>query len=244
VQLTDAGKRYFERFSEALDIIGSSVNTAPRFEMHRPVRISAVQGVVMSILLPLHEKLTREIAGLSIHYELGRALTDFSEGTDLAIRSGGGMWKGMRVAELFPARVQPIAGTVIAEQLGPNPPAERLLEFPLIHLVVDLAWRTWFERKGIAFAKRPQDHVFDDVIVALAAVRHGLGIGLSRERIDPLPDGEHVHYVADQRVTLNTGYFLVRPADRRLRLPAKRYAGGIMQSMGHGNAAIEAFIEE
>ena len=244
VVLTAAGTRHFQRFSEALEIIRGSVASAPRYEVQRPVQVSCVPGVCTALLLPNHRDLCSDIEGLAIRYALDRRLTDFNDGTDLAVRSGSGHWRGLRSALLLPTRVRPFASIEIAQALGQNPSPAQLLAYPLVHLAVETAWRTWIINQGVPYTVRPQDHVLDDVSVVSPAVRHGLGIGLYREGIDPDPASLSSHFVAEKPMILNSGFFLVRPNDKPLRQIAQRYAQGLMKALHRGSDEIEDFVAQ
>lgn len=242
VVLTSAGAQHLQRFSEGLELIRGSIANASRYGALRPVQISAVPGICMALLLPHHTELCENIDGLAIRYLLDRQLTDFSDGTEIAIRSGGGRWPGLRSALLLPSQVQPFASLRIASEIGADPSPRRVLAFPLVHLSVDTAWRTWLSLNEISYSLRPIDHVFTDVTVSTHAVRHGLGIGLHRAGIDPEPEAGKVAFVGQRTALPDFGYFLIRPEDRALRPVAQRYARGLMQRLGCGEDVIEAFL--
>ncbi|MCA3654957.1 MAG: LysR family transcriptional regulator [Methylobacterium sp.] len=242
VVLTAAGARHLQHFGNALELIRGSIGTASRYGSLRPVQISAVPGVCMALLLPHHTELCESIDGLAIRYNLERRLTDFSDGSELAVRSGGGSWHGAKSALILESWVQPFANRRLATMLGPDPEPARLLDYPLVHLAVETAWRNWFSRRGVNYALRDIDHVIGDVTVSNHAVHHGLGIGLHRRGIDPEPAPDKVRLVGQASMVPDFGYFLVRPLDKPLRPIAQRYARGLMQRLGCTTAEIERFL--
>lgn len=241
VQLTLEGAAHFLRFRDGLDVIESAMRDMPSNEPG-VVRISLLQSFAVQWLFPRHRTLTNRTGGIMVRYLLDRRTTDFSDGTDLAVRFGTGEWTGARAIDLGEENVRPMAVPDIADLLGEDADPEALLDYPLIHLGTETAWRAWFDAHGVTYRLRPFDHVFEEQPIVAAAVAHGLGIGLSRPASRDLVDGVHLAHVARRAVPLSSRYFLVRDGSRPIRAAARIYAKALLEEAGTDAARIAAFL--
>lgn len=148
----------------------------------------------------------------------------------------------MRSIRLFLEDAQPVAGEALEKLLGANAVASDILKYPLIHVGTEKAWRLWFESQGIAFAAREFDLVVEDHELAVAAIRSGLGVGLSRPMWRNLVDDVLLFHVSPSRVPLPLSNFMVRASHRPLRNSAERWALAVMNDAGVGELDSEAFL--
>jgi DNA-binding transcriptional LysR family regulator len=241
VQLTLDGAAHFLRFRDGLDLIGSAMRDTPTNEPG-VVRISLLQSFAVQWLFPRHRRLTERTGGIMVRYLLDRRTTDFADGTDLAVRFGMGNWSGIRAIDLGEENVRPMAVPDIAGVLGEDPDPSALLDYPLVHLGTETAWRAWFDAHGVTYRLRPFDHVFEEQPIVAAAVANGLGIGLSRPASRDLVDGVRLAHVARRSVPLQSRYHLVRDASRPLRSAARAYAEALLIEAGAEAPRIHAFL--
>lgn len=241
VQLTIDGAAHFLRFRDALDLIGGSMREVPRNQPDA-VRLSLLQTFAISWLFPRHARIAERTGGLAVRYLIDRRATDFTDGTDLAVRFGMGLWQGAIAVPLGPEDVRPMAGEAIAGQLGPEADAQALLAYPLVHLGTEKAWRSWFEAQGVSYRLRPGDHIFEEQPLVIAAVESGLGIGLSRIASRHQVDGRRLVHVSPHVVPIESRFHLVRDGARPLRSAARAYADALLAEAGLDSETRAAFI--
>ena len=91
VQLTEAGKVYFEEASRALSALEQAHETLSQLDgrLQGPVRITAPVDLGARVLAPLAARFTRRTPGITLEFLLtGRVVNLIEEGVDLAVRAG------------------------------------------------------------------------------------------------------------------------------------------------------------
>lgn len=245
VTLTEVGADRFVRFRDALNLIGTSLGTQDGRQNSATVSISMLDSFAIFWLFPRHEKLSRELDGITLQYNVDAKLANFGEGLDFAVRFGVGSWAGTRSVRLHDLDYRPMACNSIADKLGPNATPQDLLSYPLIHLKTEVSWVVWLEDNGVSYRLRPQDRVFGELPTALAAVQNGLGVGLSRAPFRHLVDsGGVLRHVSSKSFAGRSTYYLVRDATRPLRLPARRFAEAILKEAEVSQTAAAEFLSD
>jgi DNA-binding transcriptional LysR family regulator len=240
VTLTPEGMRFFARAEEALSMLS---DTGERWSPSRGkavVRLSVTPSVAS---LWLFSRLQR-LEGTDIHVELvlEHRLADFSEGIDLAVRCGKGPWAGVRGMRIWSERAFPIAAPALARRLGPDPEAQAILGFPIVHDSNIEGWRRWLAAEGVTYAPRGEDRRFEDYNIVIESCIQGLGIALARQPLSQaaLESGRLVA-ICDRSVEHHVAFHLIRPDDA-LRGPAGEFAKRFLREAGHDEAAIAAFV--
>jgi len=158
------------------------------------VRLTAPPAFSELWLIPRLSRLEAGDPPLQIDLRVESRSVDLGdEIVDLALRWGRGRVPGRLSMSLLQDLAYPIASPALAARIGSGPP-ERLLDFPILHTGDIGGWRSWFEQGGLDYAPRRQDRRFLEYNILLAAVRAGLGIGLSRPSMigQALADGSVV----------------------------------------------------
>ncbi len=91
VQLTDAGRVYFEEASRALSALEQAHETLSQLDarLQGPVRITAPVDLGAQVLAPLAAHFVRRTPGITLEFLLtGRMVNLVDEGVDLAVRAG------------------------------------------------------------------------------------------------------------------------------------------------------------
>jgi len=91
VQLTDAGRVYFEEASRALSALEQAHETLSQLDARPqgPVRITAPVDLGVQVLAPLAARFVRRAPGITLEFLLtGRVVNLVDEGVDLALRAG------------------------------------------------------------------------------------------------------------------------------------------------------------
>ena len=230
VALTEIGAERFVRFRDALNLIGTSLGAVDGRRNSETVSISMLDSFAIFLLFPRHEKLSMQLEGINLQYNVDAKLASFNDGMDLAIRFGVGNWAGTRSVRMHNLDYRPMACSAIATKLGPDASPQDLLSYPLIHLKTEVSWVVWLEENGVSYRLRPQDRIFGELPTTLAAVQNGLEIGLSRSPFRHLVDsGGILQHVSSKSFAGRSTYHLVRDATKPLRLPARRFAEAFLR---------------
>jgi len=91
VQLTDAGRLYFEEASRALGALEQAQATLSQLDSRPqgPVRITAPADLGAQVLAPLAARFVRRTPGITLEFVLTARLVNLvEEGVDLAVRAG------------------------------------------------------------------------------------------------------------------------------------------------------------
>ena len=112
VQLTDAGRLYFEEASRALGALEQAQATLSQLDSrpHGAVRITAPVDLGSQVLAPLAARFARRTPGITLEFVLtGRIVNLVEEGIDLAVRAGP-----LRDSSLISRRVNGLEAWIFA----------------------------------------------------------------------------------------------------------------------------------
>lgn len=179
VRLTLEGQRLAARIEVAVAMIEDGRAIGRREPELDTVRVGVVQSFARLWLLPNLRALEGAPPDLRIEPEIDHRHMMLSDAR-IAIRLGRGDWTGVACEPLFPETLYPIACREIAEELGPAPAVERLLDYPLLHDASQEGWQHWLSSQGETYERRARDRLFDGYDLALLAAASGLGIALAR----------------------------------------------------------------
>jgi LysR family transcriptional regulator, glycine cleavage system transcriptional activator len=109
----------------------------------------------------------------------------------LALRTGGGRWKGLQAEQLADSPLIVVGSAQSAERLGPSPSVDAIANEPL--LGEPEYWERWFRQAGSRMRCKPVAD-FNDFGLMLQATEQDLGIALGRELLaaDALQSGRLV----------------------------------------------------
>ena len=218
VELTPAGARFLDAAGRAIDLIEhESVTLRPQRD-HRTLRLSVLQSLASTWLLPRLVILRRRHADIEVRIETSTELVDLIDGPfDAAIRFGEGRWPGLAAERLFATR----GFAVAAPGHWPcGAPASRTaLDCTTLLGVAhtpDL-WSQYLAGLGIAGYRPRRTQIFDNVQVMHEAAANGLGLALTvRELVEAqLAAGRLAPAFSNPPVSLRQAYYLVCRMDRR-----------------------------
>lgn len=242
VRLTDVGTVQFARFRQAMHLIDSTLSQVSTDGMPT-VRISVLESFAIFWLFPRSKAIREEMAGVNIRYDIDARVSDFSDGTEIAVRYGLGKWPSCRAIRLHDINYVPMAGLELAANLGPEVKPEALLACPIINLRSEAPWAAWFEDRGITYKLRPQDQVFPSLSTVIAAVENNMGIGLSREPIDTFVGSKiSAVHLPFKKAFSAFGFYLVIPDKKPLSVEAKRLVTAILHAGGSSENMIADFL--
>jgi LysR family glycine cleavage system transcriptional activator len=110
----------------------------------------------------------------SIHH------VDFArEEVDLAVRHGGGDWKGLDAVQLCSEELFPVCSPRLISGLPPITKPSDLLRFPLLRMDDWKTWSAWFDAAGVQMAAI-QGPVLNQASMLIDAAVDGQGVALAR----------------------------------------------------------------
>jgi LysR family glycine cleavage system transcriptional activator len=153
-------------------------------------------------------------AGGNLEIRVEDRCADFlTDGVDMGLRYGDGVWDGLHVARLFKEVLIPVCSPKVAAE-RPIRCSRQLASASLLHHA-HRPWSLWFEAHGLPPPPQ-QGLLFDDSLMLYEAAAQGLGVALARlGLVDPdLEAGRLVRALPGEVVT-NLGFFVVWRGDSR-----------------------------
>jgi LysR family glycine cleavage system transcriptional activator len=242
VERTEIGDSYYRRLRDVLAMMGRAV-FSPGVMAGKAVRVSMPHSFANGWLFPLHRKVMDQSGGVRIQFIFDRRLTDFLDGTDIAIRYGSGPWPRTVSVLIEREDIRPIGNIDFLDLLGENAAPDALLQHPLIHIENEAVWRDWFAQFGMTYRLRDIDQVFDNQMMAMGAMRHGIGIGLSGIGARRMMERRRLFSLSAHAMKSETGYHLVRSTWKPLSDATLRFSIALLDVMGVAEGLTGAFIQ-
>lgn len=159
-----------------------------------------------------------------------------AEPFDAAIHFGQRDWPGVEFMRIVGENVIAVCSPDLMN--GPPERPEDLLAYPLLHLETRPdAWRNWFESVGV-HAPDASGMLFDQFATMAQAASHGLGIALLPAYLAEAEIDRGSLMPAFDAPRVSTGsYYLVWPANRRLREPLTKFRNWLAEMAEAGPGA-------
>ena len=211
VGLSEFGRRY-------LDVVRQALRTLTDFPM--PRRAASVQPRVKLtlpptfaryLLVPRLSSFIEQHPDIAVEIYLSVPLYDLSLAeSDLEVRFGPGKYPNLQSEKLFSEPTFVVASPSYLRQVGDISTPEDLQKAALIRSALE-PWQPWFEAAGLDWPEPSAGLRVDDLGLLLEAVRHGHGIGLTREHFarELLDSGEIVRLFDMQTATPPHAYYVV-----------------------------------
>lgn len=218
--LTEAGERYFESISGALDMVEGATRRMRGYKAANVLLVRAAPSFATKWILPrLDDFLARERT-LGVRLDATNEPTDFErDGVDLEIRYGQGDWPGLYVDSLVEDEFRPMVSPDLLAR--PALAVRDIAGFRLIQSVKALAsWSHFFHLHGLPERTAPAAGLqFDRSYMAVEAAANGLGMAFESTLLAhrELAAGRLVCPVTDARPVLVRAHWVVCP-HRHLRL--------------------------
>jgi DNA-binding transcriptional LysR family regulator len=209
--LSEFGRRY-------LDVVRQALRTLTDFPM--PRRAASVQPRVKLtlpptfaryLLVPRLSSFIEQHPDIAVEIYLSVPLYDLSLAeSDLEVRFGPGKYPNLQSEKLFSEPTFVVASPGYLRQIGDINTPEDLQKATLIRSALE-PWQPWFEAAGLDWPEPSAGLRVDDLGLLLEAVRHGHGIGLTREHFarELLDSGEIVRLFDMQTATPPHAYYVV-----------------------------------
>jgi LysR family transcriptional regulator, glycine cleavage system transcriptional activator len=180
--LTDAGREYLPRISEALDGVRTATGAVMDQRRRRVLRIGTLDSFGTLWLVPRLARFIERHPEVDVRLLAEDLETDFlmTGAVDLDIRYGDGDWPDLEAMRFLTESVFPVC----APALAAGPPAlrspEDLRHHRLLHDVMVVDWRTWLDAAGLADFDAARGPGFNHSHMVVHAAINGDGVALGR----------------------------------------------------------------
>ncbi|MCF6367511.1 LysR substrate-binding domain-containing protein [Rhizobium halophilum] len=217
VALTEVGERLAPKVGEAFDMLAEALGGI-RDQSEATLTIHTTATFASHWLANHLGTFQVENPGIAVRLETSQSVIDFArtEG-DVAIRSGKGVWPGLKSHFLMKSHFTPMLSPALAETIGGIRQPADLLKLPIID-PQDEWWPLWFSRAGLAevdLSKFPASQYGAQYFHAAAAIA-GQGIAILRPEFyaDDVALGR-LYQPFDLLASDGSDYWLVYPEARR-----------------------------
>ncbi len=182
IGLSEFGRRY-------LDVVRSALRTLTDFPMpHRnataqpKVKIMLPPTFARHLLVPRIAEFIALYPDISVEMYLSVPLYDLSlSESDVEIRFGAGNYPNIVTEKLFEEPAFAVASPAYLKSIAPLNTPQDLQQATLLRSALE-PWQPWFEAAGLKDWPEPSTGLrIDDLGLLLEAVRHGYGVGLTRQ---------------------------------------------------------------
>lgn len=211
VGLSEFGRRY-------LDVVRQALRTLTDFPMPRRaasaqqrVKITVPPTFARYLLVPHLVSFTLLHPEIAIEIYLSVPLYDLALAeSDVEVRFGPGKYPNLQCDKLFSEPTFAVASPAYLKQVDPiNTPAD-LAKATLIRSALE-PWQPWFEAAGLDWPEPSTGVRVDDLGLLLEMVKHGHGVGLTREHFarNMIAAGEIVRLFDMQMASPPHAYYVV-----------------------------------
>lgn len=211
VGLSEFGRRY-------LDVVRQALRTLTDFPMPRRaasvqprVKITVPPTFARYMLVPQLASFTQQHPEIAIEIYLSVPLYDLSLAeSDVEVRFGPGKYPNLQCDKLFSEPTFVVASPAYLEQVGDIRVPADLQKATLIRSALE-PWQPWLEAAGLDWPEPATGIRVDDLGLLLEMVKHGHGVGLTREHFarDMIAAGEIVRLFELQMSTPPHAYYVV-----------------------------------
>ncbi len=212
IGLSEFGRRY-------LDVVRSALRTLTDFPMpHRnatvqpKVKIMLPPTFARHLLVPRIAEFTQRYPDITVEMYLSVPLYDLSlSESDVEIRFGAGNYPNFVTEKLFEEPAFAVASPAYLKTIPPLKGPQDLQHAILLRSALE-PWQPWFEAAGLKDWPEPSTGLrVDDLGLLLESVRHGYGVGLTRQHFaeELLARGEIVELFDVRLRTPPHAYYVV-----------------------------------
>lgn len=221
LSLTPVAKKALQNLEGGFEQLELAVNILQDTETDPILRVATSPSFASKWLVPRIASFYNEHHDATVKVSSGMALTDFkNDEVDIAIRYGGGNYKGVFVEELLRETVFPVCAPSLLEEKTISRP-EDLSHVTIIHddsFSDDMSapsWAMWLKAAGINQLDGQRALHFDHHGLAIEAAVAGRGVVMARSAIaeEDLKAGRLVR-LFDQAVSIDFAHFIVCPEDK------------------------------
>ena len=232
ISLSEFGRRYLEVVRGALRTLTDFPMPYRSAQVQPRVKVTAPPTFARYLLLPRLAEFTRQHPEIAVELFVSVPLYDLSlSESDVEIRFGAGKYPNIVTAKLFEEPAFVVASPRYLAQIPVLRVPADLRQATLLRSALE-PWQPWFEAAGLDWAEPTGGVRVDDLGLLLEAIKHGHGIGLSREHFarDMLARGEIVRLFDIQLATPPHAYYVVYDQQVRARPEVALFIDWLMQT--------------
>lgn len=181
VTLSEFGRRYLDVVRLALRALTEFPLPYKSAPLQPRVKITLPPTFTRYLLMPQLASFTSRHPEIVIEVFLSVPLYDLSlSESDLEVRFGAGVYPDMVTEKLLEEPAFPVASPAYLERIGGIASPAELGKATLLRSALE-AWQPWFEVAGLDWPEPANALRVDDLGLLLEAVKHGHGVGLTRQ---------------------------------------------------------------
>ena len=218
VVLTPEGRAYLTPIRDALEQIRVATERIRCTEAAGAITLSVAPSFATGWLTPRLPQLQLDHPEIEVRLISAIELVDFADSDlDAAIRSGRGLWQGLRSHRLLAEELIPICKPDLAQGELRLRCLEDLRHATLLHEIPRLGlWRSWLTAVGVVDVDAERGPKFQGAAMAVEAAVAGLGVAIANRPLVEahLRDGRLV-IPFDIELPSDSAYYLVYPQENR-----------------------------
>lgn len=235
VSLSEFGRRY-------LDVVRAALRTLTEFPLpHRSapaqprIKVTVTPTFARCLLVPrlaefaaLHPQIVTELFLSVPLYDLS-----LSE-SDVEVRFGAGKYPDLVTEKLYEEPTFAVTSPSYLEKIGGLKTPADLKKATLLRSALE-PWQPWFEVAGLDWPEPSSSLRLDDLGLLLEAVKHGHGVGLTRQHFvqNLIASGEVVHLFPDvQLKSPPHAYYVVYEQRARERPEVDAFLDWMLKTFG------------
>ena len=214
VALSEFGRRYLDVVRAALGALSDFPLPNRGVPAQARVKITVPPTFARHLLVPRLSEFCNRHPDIVVELFLSVPLYDLSlSESDVEVRFGVGKYPNLVTEKLFEEPAFAVASPQYLKQIGDLTAPADLRKAALIRSALE-PWQPWFEAAGLDWPEPSTGLRVDDLGLLLEAVRHGHGVGLTRQHFAQqlIADGEvqqlfdvvlrappHAYYIAYEK---------------------------------------------
>lgn len=219
VTLSEFGRRYLDVVRFALRAL-TDFPLPNKLAQEQPrVKVTVPPTFARYLLMPNLASFSQQFPGTVIEVCLSVPLYDLSlSESDVEVRFGAGKYPDIVTEKLLEEPAFPVVSPAYLERIGGIATPAELRKATLLRSALE-AWQPWFEQAGLDWPEPNDTLRVDDLGLLLEAVKHGHGVGLTRQHFaqQMIASGDVVQ-LFDIRLTAPAhAYYVVYEKTARLR---------------------------
>ncbi|WP_317203740.1 LysR substrate-binding domain-containing protein [Janthinobacterium sp.] len=219
VTLSEFGRRYLDVVRFALRAL-TDFPLPHKHEAAQPrVKVTVPPTFARYLLMPHLASFARARPDIVVEVCLSVPLYDLSlSESDVEVRFGAGKYPDIVTEKLLEEPAFPVASPAYLERIGGIATPAELAKATLLRSALE-AWQPWFEAAGLDWPEPNDTLRVDDLGLLLEAVKHGHGVGLTRQHFArQMIDSGEVVQLFDIRLTAPPhAYYIVYEKNARAR---------------------------
>ena len=217
--LSPFGRSYLDVVCQALRTLTDFPLPHKTLPAQQRVKITVPPTFARYLLMPKLASFTEAHPDIVVEVFLSVPLYDLClNESDLEVRFGAGKYPDMVTTKLFEEPAFPVATPAYLERIGGIATPADLSKATLLRSALEM-WQPWFKEAGLDWPEPTTALRVDDLGLLLEAVRHGHGVGLTRQHFaqQMIASGEVVELFDIRLASPPHAYYIVYEQSPRLR---------------------------